>query len=568
MLMFACSACQRKLSVKEEFAGAKVKCPGCGAVVLALTPANSNLQSLPTPQPGEPSNAATAQPSNLDGTPSRVLPTADHDASLTDFLRPKQADDELGRLGTYRILKILGHGGMGVVYKAEDPKLKRVVAIKAMLPVLAASASAGKRFLLEARAMAALEHDHIVRIYQVDEDRGVPFLAMEYLRGEPLEERLHRQGKLPTREILRIGREIAEALAFAHANGLVHRDIKPGNVWLESPRGRVKILDFGLARATSQESGLTQQGAIMGTPAYMAPEQVRGESVDARCDLFSLGVILYLMCTGKLPFVGKDTVSTLMEVAQHKPPAPVQVNVEVPPELSELVMKLLEKNASKRIGTAGEVIRALSSLEEELKPFVESEEKTAAADSISPTKTAVFRPQLPTLPDSGEAEETPRRHSLAPIAIGFGAVFGLLILAGGIFYFWPTHNAPSRVETDDKEKMQTAKVGPNDKGDSAKETSSAPGELGKAIDLLKLINVNKHARLGEWRFDNETLVIPPENDDSRPDRLQVPFTPPEAYELEVDVNRLRGNISQTLVIGLVVGDEESQPCSMSRDRRD
>ena len=157
--------------------------------------------------------------------------------SLTDFLAPPQADDELGRLGKYRILKVLGHGGMGVVFQAEDPKLKRSVAIKAMLPTLAASASAGKRFLREAQAMAAVEHDHIVRIYQVDEERGVPFLAMEFLKGEPLDERLKRDEKLPLAEVLRIGREIAEGLAAAHATGLIHRDIKPANIWLEAPRG-------------------------------------------------------------------------------------------------------------------------------------------------------------------------------------------------------------------------------------------------------------------------------------------------------------------------------------------
>src|SRR5262249_14709145 len=149
-----------------------------------------------------------------------------HDPSLTDFLSPPQADDEVGRLGKYRILKVLGHGGMGVVYKAEDPKLKRTVAIKAMLPTLAASARAGQRFLREAQAMAAVKHDHIVTIYQVDEERGVPFLAMEFLAGEPLDARLNREEPLPLAVVLRIGREIAEALAAAHGTGLIHRDIK------------------------------------------------------------------------------------------------------------------------------------------------------------------------------------------------------------------------------------------------------------------------------------------------------------------------------------------------------
>jgi serine/threonine protein kinase len=207
----------------------------------------------------------------------------DVDTRLVDFLAPAQEPEELGRLGKYRILKVLGHGGMGVVYKAEDPVLRRAVPLKAMLPTLAASASAGKRFLREAQAMAALEHDHIVRVYQVDEERGVPFLAMEFLKGEPLDVRLERDPKLSVLETVRIGKEIAEGLAAAHATGLIHRDIKPANVWLEARRPVssnaartstthhslltthqaptcVKILDFGLARSMDQESGLTQQG--------------------------------------------------------------------------------------------------------------------------------------------------------------------------------------------------------------------------------------------------------------------------------------------------------------------
>src|ERR1022692_532794 len=178
---------------------------------------------------------------------------------------------------------------MGVVFRAEDPHLQRLVALKAMLPGLAASESAKQRFLREARAAAALKHDHIVSIYQVGEDRGAPFLAMEFLEGEPLDDRLKRQGRVPVPEILRIGREIAEGLEAAHEKGLIHRDIKPANLWLEGKKRHVKILDFGLARAMGDTTHLTQSGAIIGTPAYMAPEQAEGQVVDYRCDLFSLG---------------------------------------------------------------------------------------------------------------------------------------------------------------------------------------------------------------------------------------------------------------------------------------
>jgi len=343
------------------------------------------LPPEPAPTPASKEGQAPANASNLatpflvsqrDLTQDSKVPDSGHDSSLTDFLSPPQAGDELGRLGKYRILKVLGHGGMGVVYQAEDPLLKRTVALKAMLPTLAASASAGKRFLREAQAMAAVKHDHIVTIYQVDEERSVPFLAMEFLAGEPLDQRLHREAKLPLTEVLRIGREIARALAAAHATGLIHRDIKPGNIWLEAPEDRVKILDFGLARAAAQEAGLTQQGAILGTPAYMAPEQARGDPVDARSDLFSLGVVLYRLCSGQLPFQGKDTVSTLMEVALHQPAPPIQLNGDLPQELSDLVMRLLEKNPNQRSGTADEVVQALQTLEKKWARRKEAAETT------------------------------------------------------------------------------------------------------------------------------------------------------------------------------------------------
>jgi serine/threonine protein kinase len=207
---------------------------------------------------------------------------------------------------------------MGVVFRAEDPQLQRLVALKAMLPSLAASESARQRFLREARAAAAFHHDHIVPVHQVGEDRGIPFLAMQFLEGEALDERLKREKKLPISEVLRIGREIALGLAAAHKRQMIHRDIKPANIWLEdlgerglsTPRFRVKILDFGLARAAGEEGQLTQTGAIVGTPAYMAPEQAQSKSVDHRCDLFSLGCVLYRMAAGKQPFSGSDMYST------------------------------------------------------------------------------------------------------------------------------------------------------------------------------------------------------------------------------------------------------------------
>lgn len=207
-----------------------------------------------------------------------------------------------------------------MVFLAEDPKLQRTVALKVMLPAVAVNATAMERFLREARATADIEHDHIVTIHQVDEDRGMPFLAMQLLKGMSLEDYLKKaqETKKPITigQILKLGREIAKGLAVAHEHGLIHRVIKPANVWLDATAGgRVKILDFGLARPAAADSTITQSGMIVGTPAYMAPEQATGQPLDGRADLFSLGVVLYRLCSGRLPWKGETAMGTLMAVA-------------------------------------------------------------------------------------------------------------------------------------------------------------------------------------------------------------------------------------------------------------
>jgi hypothetical protein len=302
---------------------------------------------------------------------TRTTPAASLDDSLPDtepqddvdglnFLTPAQGPDELGRLGGYRVLRVLGAGGMGVVLEAADPKLGRHVAMKVMRPWTAGSSRSVERFLREARLAATVEHDHIVPIYLVGEENRVPFIVMPFLKGEPLDARLRREGKLPIAEAVRIARDVAEGLAAAHEAGLVHRDVKPGNLWLEAPRSRVKILDFGLARPGSDDTHLTHSGQIVGTPAYMAPEQGRGRPVDARTDLFSLGGVLYRMVTGRQPFNGPDTMSLLTALATDTPDDPRDHNPDVPPALAALIMRLLEKDPARRPQTAREVVDALS----------------------------------------------------------------------------------------------------------------------------------------------------------------------------------------------------------------
>ena len=228
-----------------------------------------------------------------------------------EFLGPPRAEGELGWLAHYRVRRLIGEGGIGLVFLAEDTHLARPVAIKVIRPEQANAPEVRGRFIREAQATAAIKHDHIVTIYQVGRDHDVLFLAMEYLQGISLQEWLERGRKPPTDLVLRIGREIASGLAAAHRVGLIHRDVKPANLWLESPSGRVKILDFGMARSERRDTQITHAGTVMGTPAYMAPEQARGEVAGAASDLFSLGCILYRLCTGRPPFEGATILAVL-----------------------------------------------------------------------------------------------------------------------------------------------------------------------------------------------------------------------------------------------------------------
>jgi hypothetical protein len=350
-------------------------CPVCGDIARTLPPSESSGVSSPD------SGTLTHAPA---GAP------AEAELDLAQVLRPPQGPEEFGRLGNYRVLGVLGSGGMGVVFKAEDLQLRRLVALKAMLPGIAASPANRQRFLREAQAAAAIEHDHIVPIYQVGEDRGIPFLAMQLLKGESLDDRLRREPRLAAAEVIRVGRETAEGLAAAHAQGLIHRDIKPANLWLEGERRRVKVLDFGLARAAAGDSQLTQSGVIVGTPAYMAPEQAAGKPVDGRCDLFSLGCVLYRCSTGELPFRGPDTISTLMAVAMEQPRPPRAANADVPPALSDLIMRLLAKNPAGRPASARDVQLALEVIARE----------PAAPDTLPVLEALSAEP--PTAPNRGE----------------------------------------------------------------------------------------------------------------------------------------------------------------------
>jgi serine/threonine protein kinase len=271
-----------------------------------------------------------------------------------DFLDPCDDPQHLGRLDRFEVTAHLGRGGFGLVLKAHDPTLNRTVAIKVLAPYFASSGAARKRFAREAKAAATVVHPHVVPIHTVDSWKGLPYLVMSYIPGRPLQERLDREGPLDLKEILRIGVQTASGLAAAHAQGLVHRDVKPANILLEHDVGPVWLTDFGLARA-ADDASLTQSGVIAGTPQYMAPEQAQGSTVDHRADLFSLGSTLYAMSTGHPPFRADSAMAVLRRVCEDRPRPIQEINPDIPAWLAGIVETLLAKAPGDRYQSAAEV---------------------------------------------------------------------------------------------------------------------------------------------------------------------------------------------------------------------
>jgi WD40 repeat protein/tRNA A-37 threonylcarbamoyl transferase component Bud32 len=337
------------------------------------------------------------------------------------FLAPPRESGGLGRLDHYEVLEVVGRGGMGVVLKARDSKLQRVVALQVLAPRLAASRPARERFVREAQAAAAVRDDNVVAIYAVSEDGPVPYLVMEYICGLTLEQRIQQGKSLELNEILRIGMQSAAGLAAAHAQGLVHRDIKPANILLENSIQRVKITDFGLA-GVAAEAGPTGVGAFAGTPLYMSPEQARGEPTDQRTDLFSLGSVLYALCAGRPPFEAESTAEVLNRVRADSPRPVCEINPNVPDWLGSLIGRLHAKDTSTRPKSAREV-----------------------ADLLGKQLALLQQPSLTQLPSAGSVASPPaappaqpptrfsrRRLAVVICLLGFlAAVTALAILLKG-----------------------------------------------------------------------------------------------------------------------------------------
>lgn len=264
------------------------------------------------------------------------------------------------RMNDYEVIEKVGQGGMGAVYRAHDPKLNRTVAIKVLLPQLASDSKARARFLREARTAAAIRHPSVVTVHAINEDHNPPFLVLEFVDGQSLAALIRDGKQLEPQGIRDIGRDLATGLVAAHGEGILHRDIKPGNILIETRDGRARLADFGLASVHSEQGSVTATGEVLGTPQYMSPEQIEGHDLDERSDLFSVGVVLYRLVTGQLPFSGKSAATVARKICDQDPVPIVDIKPETPQWLQLLISQLLRKDPADRIASADELLNCLT----------------------------------------------------------------------------------------------------------------------------------------------------------------------------------------------------------------
>jgi tRNA A-37 threonylcarbamoyl transferase component Bud32 len=425
MITFPCSQCGRQLRAPDEAAGKKVKCPRCGAATPTTRPVPA--QAPPT------ATAGPAPEGPLDAPVPAAPPTREIDAADAATLPPAPVEVlpippgmPLPSLPGYELLEELGRGGMGVVYKARQARPRRLVALKMILAGEHAGANALHRFRTEAEAVARLAHPGIVQVYEVGEHNGLPYLALEYIEGGSLADRL-RRGRLRPRQAAALLHQLARAVQHAHQKGIVHRDLKPANVLLTAlPEGgddeagcSAKVVDFGLAKPlegmTSLRAGgpRTQSGAVLGTPSYMAPEQAGGKSRDIgpAADVYALGAILYECLTGLPPFQGDSLLDTLIQVTTEEPTPPRELRPQCPPALEAICLKCLRKAPADRYASAG-------ALADDLKRHLDGEPVAARSGGA-----------LARLGAWARGHKGPAALAVAALALGLALPFVLI--------FWP-----------------------------------------------------------------------------------------------------------------------------------
>jgi len=377
-----------------------------------------------------------------------------HDSGSLDFLSPPNHPEMLGRLGRYEIERVVGAGGMGIVLKGFDTELSRPVAIKVLASHLAHSGAARQRFARESRAAAAIVHEHVIAIHNVETDGEMPFIVMRYVEGESLQARVDRDGPLAAKEILRIGIQAAAGLAAAHEQGVVHRDVKPANILLENGVERTLLTDFGLAR-TVDDASLTRTGILAGTPHYMSPEQANGEATDPRTDLFSLGSVLYFMATGRPPFRAERAMGVLKRICHDRHRPIWQVNPELPDQLCAIIDRLLQKKPKHRFAGAAEVRQSL-------------------ATALSKIQQRTFRP-------SHLRRFAARYHRALISLTAMIAFLGVLSLT--LISYFANRDGPSH-----RDVAVTASVAPDQSApnrSAARKIESAPGSTsGPSIEII------------------------------------------------------------------------------------
>jgi serine/threonine protein kinase len=396
------------------------------------------------------------------------------------YLDPTAHPGSLGKFDRYEILDVLGRGGMGVVLRAYDSALDRHCAVKVLAPEFAHSTAAKQRFSREAKSAAAVTHPNIIAIQTVDEHRGLPYLVMPVVAGQSLQQKVEQAGPLPILDVVRIALQTARGLEAAHAQGLVHRDIKPANILLENCIERVQITDFGLARAMDDAS-MTRSGVISGTPQYMSPEQARGDNMNHRSDLFSLGSVIYFMLTGHSPFRAETTMGVLNRICNDVPRRIMTVRSDVPDWLETIVIKLLEKQQEGRFQSAAECGEVLNAWLAHL----------TSPDSV-PAPVRTNHPQLRFY------ELWTQRYR------GWATALGCLVLCAGLAILaWQTQNGD-----DAKSKITGVAQTPS----SPPQTATEP-QLSKSASVLLAVNEDSIYQLKgdhvlEWIPSTRTLERP------------------------------------------------------------